>query len=219
MVTHTLFGFPVIMTKLDPKSYDKKSIVSAIEKNFKLNKTRNNWDTQSVMHHSYDDVNNPRYHKVKFASLIPVYQKIITNIFKNMALTSAWEFDFKVVNYTCLSKSQYMASHIHPEVDFSAIHYIQFDKKHHTSTTFKSTLPYAPYISTLRPNLLKILSSKHLSNSWAWDTWEIATEEDDFCFFPAFLKHGINPQTSKNKNRITVVLNISLRKRDFSIKQ
>ena len=97
MVTHTLFGFPVIMTKLDPKSYDKKSIVSAIEKNFKLNKTRNNWDTQSVMHHSYDDVNNPRYHKVKFASLIPVYQKIITNIFKNMIRSTILQLRLKVL--------------------------------------------------------------------------------------------------------------------------
>jgi len=219
MVTHTLFGSPVIMTKLDPKSYDKKSIISAIEKNFKLNKTRNKWDKRSVLHHSYDDVSNPRYHKVKFASLLPVYKETITNIFKNMALTGAWEFDFKVVNYTCLSQSNYMASHIHPEVDFGAVHYLQFDKKHHTPTKFESTLPYAPYIPTLRPDLFKILSSKHLSNSWAWSTWEIGTKEDDFCFFPAFLKHAINPQTSKNKNRITVVLNISLRKRQSSIKR
>ena len=219
MVAHTLFGFPLIMTKLDPKSYDKKSIVSAIEKNFKLNKTRNHWDTQSVMHHSYDDVYNPRYHKVEFASLTPVYKEILTNIFKNMQLTAAWEFEFQIVNYTCLSHSHYMASHVHPEVDFSAIHYIQFDKEHHTPTKFKSTLPYTPYISTLRPDLFKILSPKHLSNSWALGTWEIGTEEDDFCFFPAFLKHGINPQTSKNKNRITVVLNISLRKSQSSIKR
>ena len=219
MVAHTLFGFPVIMTKLDPKSYDKKSIISTIEKNFKLNKTRNKWDKQSVLHHSHDDVANPLYHQVKFDSLLPVYKEVITNIFKNMALTGAWEFDFKVVNYTCLSQSNYMASHLHPEVDFSAVHYIQFDKKHHTPTGFKSTLPYAPYISTLRPDLFKILSPKHLSNSWAWDKWEIGIEEDDFCFFPAFLKHGINPQTSKNKNRITVVLNISLRKRQSSIKR
>ena len=219
MVAHTLFGFPVIMTKLDPKSYDKKSIISTIEKNFKLNKTRNKWDKQSVLHHSHDDVANPRYHQVKVESLLPVYKEVITNIFKNMALTGAWEFDFKVVNYTCLSQSNYMASHLHPEVDFSAVHYIQFDKKHHTPTGFKSTLPYAPYISTLRPDLFKILSPKHLSNSWAWDKWEIGIEEDDFCFFPAFLKHGINPQTSKNKNRITVVLNISLRKSQSSIKR
>ena len=219
MVAHTLFGSPVIMTKLDPKSYDKKSIVSTIEKNFKLNKTRNMWDKQSVLHHSHDDVANPRYHQVKFDSLLPVYKEVITNIFKNMQLTAAWEIDFTLVNYTCLSKSHYMASHNHPEVDFSAVHYLQFDKKHHTPTKFENTLPYAKYVTALRPNLLKILSSKHLSNSWAWNTWEIATEEDDFCFFPAFLQHGINPQTSKNKNRITVVLNISLRKRDFSIKR
>jgi len=216
MVVHSLFGFPVITTKVDPNSYDKKSIISAIEKNFKLNKKRNTWDKKSVLHHSYDDVANPRYHKVNYDSLIPVYTKIITNIFKDMVLVASCEFKLQVANYTCLSNSNYMASHIHPENDFSAVHYIQFDKKHHTPTMFKSTLPYAPYITELRPELLQILSRKHTSNSWAWDKWEIEIEEDDFCFFPAFLKHGVFPQTSKKKNRITVVLNIALKKKSES---
>ena len=55
----TLFGFPVMIQKIDQKSYNKKSIISTIEKNFKLNKKRNRWDKQSVLHHAYKDFNNP----------------------------------------------------------------------------------------------------------------------------------------------------------------
>ena len=206
----TLFGFPVISTKINKNSYDKKSIIFTIEKNFKLNKKRNLWDKTSVLHHSYNDASNPKYHKVNFDTLVPVYRKILAAIFKSMKLLSSCHFNFNIVNYTCLSKSNYMKSHIHPGTDFTAVHYIQFDKKHHTSTTFESDLPYVEYINELRPELNKTLSPNESSNSWAYKNWTLNVKEDDFCFSPAFLKHRIDPQTSKNKNRITIVLNIVL---------
>jgi len=31
-----LFGFPLMITKIDKKSYNKKSIISAIEKKFQI---------------------------------------------------------------------------------------------------------------------------------------------------------------------------------------
>ena len=33
IINNILFGFPVMNTKIDKKSYDKKSIISTIEKN------------------------------------------------------------------------------------------------------------------------------------------------------------------------------------------
>ena len=198
-------------TKIDSKSYNKKSIVSVIEKNFKLNKTRNKWDKISVLHHVYNDDPNPKYHKIDYSTLIPVYEKTITSILESMDLLSTFRFDFSIINYTCLSNSNYMHSHIHPGVDFTAVHYIQFDKKHHTSTRFENTSPHANYLRELRPHLIKKLSNKHPSNSWAYEDWGLNIEEDDFCFSPSFLKHRIDPQTSKNKNRITIVLNITLK--------
>ena len=67
-----------------------------------------------------------------------------------------------------------------------------------------------PGVIFLRPNLFKILSRKHSSNSGAFKDWSQDVKEDDFYFYPAYLKHKIDPQTSKNKNRITIVLNIIL---------
>ena len=208
-----LFGFPVMSMKIDKNSYDKKSIISTIEKNFKLNKKRNLWDKTSVLHHAYNDFSNPKYRKVNFDTLVPVYKKVLIAMFNSMTLLSAYDFQCEVVNYTCLSKSNYMASHIHPGVDFTAVHYIQFDKKHHTPTIFENSLPHIDYINELSPQLTKILSKKDNLNSWTCGKWRIDTEEDDFCFSPSFLKHRIDPQTSKNKNRITIVLNIKLKKK------
>jgi len=208
----TLFGFPVMIQKIDSKSYNKKSIVSVIEKNFKLNKKRNRWDKKSVLHHAFKDFDNPKYHKVNFDTLLPVYAKVLGEMFKKMdLLTGAHRFNFNIVNYTCLSKSNYMASHVHPKVDFTAVHYIQFDKKYHTPTTYENHLPCIDYVNNITPKLTKILSNKHPTNSWAYPDWTLDIEEDDFCFSPGYLKHRIDSQTSKTKNRITIVLNIVLK--------
>jgi len=210
-----LFGFPVMSMKIDKKSYDKKSIISTIEKNFKLNKKRNSWDKGSVLHHAYDDFSNPKYHKVNFETLLPVYKKVLIAMFDKMELSN-FHFDFSIINYTCLSKSHYMQSHLHLGVDFTAVHYIQFDKKHHTPTIFESTLPHAEYINEIRPELTKILSPTHFLNSWAYKEWVANVEEDNFYFYPSFLKHKIAPQNSKKKNRITIVLNITFRRKESS---
>ena len=219
LIEHTtLFGFPVMITKIDKKSYDKKSIISTIEKNFKLNKKRNLWDKSSVLHHANNDFSNPKYHKVNFDTLIPVYEKALTPMFNSMKFLSSCHFNFNIVNYTCLSESNFMAPHIHSKNDFTAVHYIQFDSKHHTPTVFENHLPHTEYIGELRPELLKILSSKPSSNSWAYRDWTLDVQEDDFCLSPAFLPHRIDPQTSKNQNRITIILDISL-KRNISKKK
>tara|TARA_R100001244_G_C5124042_1_gene124176 strand:- start:40 stop:693 length:654 start_codon:yes stop_codon:yes gene_type:complete len=211
----TLFGFPLINTKIDKNSYNKKSIISAIEKNFKLNKRRNNWDKTSVLHHSYNDESNLEYHKVNFDTLIPVYKKVLRGMFNNMASRLSYNFTFGIVNYTCLSKSNYMESHVHPGTDFTAVHYIQFDKKHHTSTRFENTSPYADYIRDLRPELDKIFCEKDYLNSWVYQNWTLDdVEEDYFYLSPSFLKHKIPPQHSKNKNRITIILNITLKRKE-----
>ena len=156
-------------TKIDKKSYDKKSIISTIEKNFKINNKRNFWDKASVLHHAFNDASNPQYHKVNFDTLIPVYKKTLFALFNKMDFISSYHFNFRVDNYTCLSNSNYMSSHVHP------------------------------------------------SNSWMYKDWGSNVEEDDFYFYPAFLKHKIDPQTSKKKNRITIVLNITLEKDEYKI--
>ena len=75
-----LFGFPVYRVSLKNEKYDRKNIISTIEKNFKKDPTRNAWDSHgdlaSVMHHSYDDKNN-NFLKPNYESLLPIYKKHI----------------------------------------------------------------------------------------------------------------------------------------------
>jgi hypothetical protein len=164
-----LFGFPLMRTNIDKTSYDKKSLISTIEKNFKLNKKRNLWDNISVLHHAYNDESNSKYHKLNFKALLPIYTKILTAMFNNMKLD--------------------------------------------TSTMYENGLPHAQHILQLRPELIKILSKTHNSNSWAYRNWILDVEEDDFVLSPSYLMHRIIPQNSKNKNRITLVLNINLKEK------
>tara|TARA_R110001592_G_scaffold132413_2_gene346978 strand:+ start:8364 stop:9023 length:660 start_codon:yes stop_codon:yes gene_type:complete len=208
----SIFGFPLINTRIDKKSYNKKNIISNIEKNFNINNFRNNWDNESVLHHSNNDWDNEKFNKINFETLIPIYKKIIINIFNELKIVS--NFEFKIVNYTCLSNTNYMSPHIHSDSDFSAIHYIQFDKKNHKGTTFVNTSPYVDYIKKLAPHLFEKLSSKNIQNSWLFGTWLNEVKEDDFYFYPSYLKHKIDPQISKDKKRITIALNINLIKKE-----
>ena len=106
-----------------------------------------------------------------------------------------------------MSENQFMIDHEHGESDFNAIHYLQLDDLQ-TGTELVSTYPFQSYLDYLRPNLKKIFDANDLRNSWMFQTWKPPTEEDDFFFMPSLLRHRVPPQKFKNKNRITVVLNI-----------
>ena len=203
----TLFGFPVMIEKIDKKSYDKKSIISTIEKNFKLNKKRTIRDEQNVLHHSLHP-DFKEYQKVNFDTLIPIYKQILTSMFNTTKFAPT--FNFTIVNYTCLSHAEYMKPHLHADSDFTAVHYIQFDKKQHSPTIYENTLSCADYLMHLRPKLPKVLSSDDPANSWAYMDWSLDIGEDDFCLAPAYLKHRVDAQNSKGKNRLTIVLNITI---------
>ena len=209
-----IFGFPVFTTKISKSLYERKKIISTIEQNFKINNQRNKWDKQSVMHHSYNDWSNPTYKKVNFSTLLPVYKKVIQEIVDQMSFSKPIQYTFQIVNYTCLGSSNYMASHDHPGCDFSAVHYLQFDKVNHSPTLFENSSPHVNYMLTLRPDLLATLAPNHNVNSWAYRDWKLDSDEDDFCLVPGVMRHCIESQQSKKKNRITVVINVDIKKQD-----
>jgi hypothetical protein len=103
-----------------------------------------------------------------------------------------------------------MASHVHADCDFSAIHYIKFDDTIHTSTLFENTNNYANYIETLRPKLGNILDEKCLLNSWYYKNFRFQIKENDICIVPGLLSHSISKQLKTEKTRITIVCNITL---------
>jgi hypothetical protein len=210
-----VFGFPVYITNIDEKLYNKKEIINDIGYNFKKDKTRNSWENanqykKSNLHHNYGDYNNKNFKQLNYESLIPIYEKKITDFLNSLHFTRPVNFKFNIVNYTCMTSSQYMKSHYHPDTDFTAVHYLSFDKKFHKPTLFENTNNFSEYTKTLRPHLNNLFDKNDLQHSWYYDCWSFDTKEDDLCITPAFLYHSVPNQNLSKKLRITIVLNITI---------
>ena len=209
MITN-LFSFPASVTKINSNNFNKKKIIKDIEYNYRLDTNRNNWNTTNTnLHHSNNDLNNKKFKDINYETLLPLYKNNIEYYLKNLKFSQKIKYNFKVVNYTCMKSNQNMQSHYHDNSDFTAVHYLKFDKENHKPTIFENKNTYVSYLKNLRPELLNLLDSSDLNNSWAREYWSFNIEEDDFCITPSFLHHFVPVQTS-DKIRITIVLNIYL---------
>jgi len=207
-----LFSFPTLITKINSNNFDKKKIIRDIEYNYKIDVNRNKWDTKnSNLHHSNKDLNNKKFKDINYKTLIPLYKNDIELYLNNLKFSQKIKYNFKIVNYTCMKSNQNMQSHYHDGADFTAVHYLKFDKEEHKPTVFENKNTYAGYLKYLRPELLNLLDSSDPNNSWVMDYWNFNIEENCFCITPSFLHHYVPIQTS-DKTRITIVLNIYLSK-------
>jgi len=207
-----LYGLPIYLEKINPKTYQKNKILSQIKKNYSISNERNNWSKNSHLktdiHHSILDDENKKFNKINYYNLVNEYKKIIDNFFEKTNLKNSFNFKYNIVNYTCSNQNSFMIPHIHGDCSFSLVHYISFDKKQHIPTIFKS--PY--YFSNLLPNnekLKNIFDCKFEENSWLNKEWVFDTEEDDVVIFPAILEHYVRNLNSE-KLRITISVNISI---------
>jgi hypothetical protein len=209
-----LFGYPVYRSSIDPKKYDKKNIISSIEKNYKKNPKRNEWEKNDLLksniHHLSMDEKNQEYAFVDFSSLIPLYTKEIEKFVSNLELKNEISFYYEIVNYTASSSDQFMNSHVHT-CDFSGVHYIQFHKNHF-STFFRNPASYANYLPQISHDLVNSLDHKYLKNSWANKLWNFETKEDDIVIFPGAAEHFVPPSEESEIIRMTVVFNIIIKK-------
>jgi len=204
-----LYGYPVGIANIDKNLYDKKTIIQTIENNFKKDKKRNKWSDWGSLHHSYNDKNNPNQEKVDFKSLYPLYRTAFKNYFKSMFKVKKINYDMQIVNYTCMEESNYMGEHTHNSI-FNAVHYIQFDEKNHTPTCFINPYSHAEYFGiSFYKDFNFLLDEKDTVNSWAFKDWQLYSKEDEMVITPGVMKHKVNPQKSKDKNRITIVININ----------
>jgi uncharacterized protein YfkK (UPF0435 family) len=210
-----IFGFPCFIKNIDKNLYNKEEIIKDIEHNYNKNKKRNVWDkgniNESNLHHIYNDWDNTDFKKINFDKLTPIYKEVFVEFLKNLKLKKQEiKFKFNIVNYTCLTSSQYMTSHAHADCDFSAVHYIKFDDTIHTATLFENNNDYSNFSKTLRPNLNEILDETCTLNSWYYKNFRFKIKEDDICIVPGLLSHSISKQLETKKTRITLVCNITL---------
>jgi hypothetical protein len=210
-----VFGFPVFIKNIDKNLYDREEIIKDIEYNYNKDKERNVWDKEdtnsSELHHCFNDWENGNFKKINFDKLIPVYINVFKEFFENLRLKKKESrLKFKIVNYTCMTSSQYMISHVHPECDFSAVHYIKFNEKLHASTLFENNNNYSTFSKSIRPNLDNILDNSCILNSWYYKDFSFKIKEDDICITPSFLSHSVPKQLRTDKTRITIVCNIEI---------
>ena len=211
---YNIFGFPIVHSFIKPSLFNKSEIIKDIENNYKISEYRNEFDKESNLHHSFKNNNETKFKEINYKSLISIYSNILKKMFNKFNFIKKIKFTFKVVNYTCLGNSQYLSSHIHNDCDFTAVHYIQFDEKNHTSTRIINNNSHAMYYKKMSPNLFNALSNQEINNSWIFRNWILNVKEDDFVLMPAVLEHDILPQKFVDKKRITIVLNISIEKNE-----
>lgn len=205
-----LFGYPVAIANINKNLYDKSKIIQTIENNFYKDKKRNKWDIFSDLHHLYDDDNNPNQEKIDFKSLFPLYKEAFNCYFKVIFKDCNIKYEMNVANYTCMEKSNYMGEHIHHS-SFSAIHYIQFDELNHSPTCFINPYTHGDYYGMLfHKNINSLLDNKNPISSWAFNKWHLGMKEDELVITPGIMKHRVDPQNSKDKNRITIVINAQI---------
>lgn len=213
MIKESLFGFPIVKQKIEKNKYDKDKIIKDILYNYNLNPSRNKWDaldsSSSNLHLSYGDDEN-KFKKIDYSTLIPIYTEKIKNFLKNIYFKTPIKFNYTIVNYTCVKSSQYMREHVHPESDFTAVHYLKFDKNEHHSTCFTNTHKHSKFSNNLLPALTKKLDMTKTENSWICEYYNINTDEDDFVITPSIVEHAIPFHNNCKNHRITVVTNINI---------
>ena len=212
-----IFGFPIYKSLIAPYKFDKQNIVNDILSNYNLNKNRNNWNAgdylNSELHQSNSDENNPNFKKINFSKILPLYEEKTKEYLNFFNFTKDADFEVKVINYTCMTSSQYLQSHVHQDCDFTAVHYIKFNENLHSPTVYENKNFLTQFINKINPGLYKSLDKKNILNSWCFEHFSIPVMENDICFIPSCLNHFV-PKQKSEETRITIAMDIRINSKD-----
>ena len=211
-----LFGLPIYSVKVNPNSYDKKSFLKIVNKNYSIDNYRNKFDdSKSNLHHSYFDETNDKFIKVNYKEigLLDVYNKIFQDFFYiTLKLKDNFLWKFTIENYTASMENQFLRPHNHlPHCDFATVHYVQFDSTKHRRTEFFNHNDFSPYIGDIRKTLCNVLDKLEPNNSYLFQNWSFDSVEDEMIIFPSCLKHEVPKcENSVDKLRVTISCNLTL---------
>jgi|DEB0MinimDraft_10_1074344.scaffolds.fasta_scaffold84511_2 hypothetical protein len=208
---HLLWGLPILKTKINPDSYNKKEIIDVVEKNYLKQPIRQNWSNSffnTDIHHSNSDEKNKNFEKPNYNLLYKAYVDPLKFYLKQINLNKNKKVRIDIVNYTASRNASFMEPHIHSECDFSMIHYIQFDKKENNPTVFLNPYSFNDFWIN-QGKLISNTDESNPSNSWVFSEWRYDVEEDDIIIFPAILRHFVRNKKTL-KTRIVVASNIFL---------
>jgi hypothetical protein len=206
------FGIPFYQSKIDETLFDKQNFIKLISENYFLDKTRNNWDDMSKLHHEYADEKNEKFNVIDYTELTNIYSKKIHNFFSELKLNDNWEFKFEIANYTCMKEvGNWMKEHTHIPSHFTAIHYLKFNPKEHPPTYYRNPLALGSAMGFLYKKFLDVLDATKPENCWLNDGIYLDVNEDDFVISPAIVSHMVPPMIeTSNDLRIIIAMNIRL---------
>jgi hypothetical protein len=214
---HNLFSSPVCVTTIDPTSYKKDEFIKVVESNYEKDPYRNKWDTESDMHHNYNDRDNPLFEKYDFEgvfkSLHAQYNNIVIEYLKQMHFNKSVNYNWTIANVTGMKETQYMRPHAHMEFNgdkttiLSAVHYLRY-KEGHLPTTFETPLSVI-YDEAIYRAYRGLLDSTYSENSNYCTNYQLNVKEDEIHIFPSYLKHHV-PRQKSDELRITVAINVEV---------
>lgn len=190
-----LFPIPVYHFKVPNHEEIKKQylndIISKYENN-EYDQSSLDWHTKNI-HTSFENEN--QVIKEMPSSYAELFDKIMP--FK-------WEGKF-VLWHNVYKKFEYQEIHHHIPSDFSAIHFLSFDKEEHNPPVF-----FDP--GRLAKEKLSYLKINPANSSY------IDVEEGSFLIFPSYLEHLVPASKKEYKNyRVTVSVNLNLTSLDNGI--
>jgi len=210
---YNLFYSPVIKIKVNPTYFDKKTILNTVIKNYRKQPFRNKHDTQSKLHHYYNDWDNEKFDKVDLSSLVNVYDEIFKNLVSNIPNKAPISYQFEIENITVMkNKSNDFKKHNHlnGNIYFACVHYISVGKNS-APLRLHNPLPLYNYL----PKELNILRDskfdiKNPFHSLVCSYYDIIVEEDDMIIIPSFLLHSVTQEENDTKHRVAIATNLSL---------
>ena len=208
---YPLFSYFVFKGTIDPTKYNKQPIIDVVERNYQINPNRNEWDTESSMHHCYKDWENPNFEKIpETAGLSRLYKEFFQNAFKEFIFKTNGGFQFYIANVTGTKEGQFMRKHHHNPAFYSAIHYVQLAQEH-SRTVFCNPASDEEKLADYTMELVSAnLHHQALINSSFFKTWTFDIQEDDILLFPSFLEHYIPETPPTDKLRVSIALNVFL---------
>ena len=213
-----LWGMPILITKLDPKEYNKQEILKTITDNYDKDPDREVWASSSMgtnIHHSLEDINNKNFPVPDYTKLIKAYQIPTHHYIQQLGFNTSVNVEQHIVNYTASRKEAFFEPHYHTGCKFSMVHYVQFNPKENSGTVFMNPYLHNEYWQERRHIRKNIGVTDDVSHSWIYDEWKFPVEEDDIIIFPAPLKHYVKTYPSKTL-RVTISMNIQLIDKDFA---
>lgn len=218
MKRYDFFSSFIFRDKINPLEYNKSDIVNSCIENYKIDKNRNNWDGESVLHHAYDDFENDKFLKLDLTEVRKIYYKILYSFFKeNFYQLSNIQVNSKIVNVSVNTK--FMNWHHHfgysnNEHDmFSFVHYIKFEKENHGKINFKNPLMFSEYT---RPSSILMCEMGPKNMDVFQSSIEVDVEEDDLIIFPSYFEHMVFQKNEivESSPRIMIAGNVGIKRVD-----